>query len=168
MATNPVLRLLTTEKKLIIKATDGKKTLAQAKDTFNGFIDPKFKNRGLDNPGVATPDTPIDMYEVIADATFKDMFCSLSGDLDKLCLTQSQIEEFCRTNNDLLQGDVYGMFFLFREDYGYFLVARVCINSGGLAIYYNRFDHWPSIPGIEYVWGGDRFYRVIVPAGVTI
>ena len=152
---NSILRLLSTESNPVIKATDGKRFLAKAKNTFKSFVDADFKNWKLDQASHATVDTPTNVYEMITDATFAQIFGSLSNDLDKLCLTQDQIEEFCLAHADQLRTDGYGTFFLFKEN-GHFFVAYVYVYSDGLRV---------RVHGLEsdHVWYGDFRHRVVGP-----
>jgi hypothetical protein len=152
---NSILRLLSTESSLVIKATDGKRFLAKAKNTFKSFVDADFKNWELDKISHATADTPTNVYEMITDATFVQIFGSLSDDLDKLCLTQDQIEEFCLTHSDHLRADGYATLFLFKENENFF-VAGVRVRSDGLSLDVYRLER-------DYGWHGDRRRRVVVP-----
>ncbi len=127
---NRILRLLTIDKNLVIKATTGKRFLANAKSTFKSYVDSNFKNWKLDRTSHATPDMPVNVYEIVADETFIQIFELLSNDLDKLCFTQDQIEEFCLTHHDQLVDDGYSTFFLFKEN-KHFFVACVSIPSDG-------------------------------------
>jgi hypothetical protein len=154
---NSILRLLTSTDELIIKATDGKRFLAKAKDTFESDgIDSNFKILKLDQESHATIDTPINVYEMIESATFAQIFRSLSNNLDKLCLTQDQIEEFCLSHRDQLRTGGYNTFFLFKEN-KYFFVANVAIGSRGLYVYVSRLNQG------HFVWDGHNRNRVVVP-----
>ncbi|MEZ4194821.1 MAG: hypothetical protein R3B53_00250 [Candidatus Paceibacterota bacterium] len=70
--------------------------------------------------------------------TFKTLFGSL-GDPRKLCLTQGQIVEFCRSHSDSLRQEGYGTFFLFEVD-GELFVALVDVYGVGLEACVFRFE----------------------------
>ncbi|MDD4412713.1 MAG: hypothetical protein PHR00_03655 [Patescibacteria group bacterium] len=123
-----ILQLISAGQDITIKACDGQRTIAQAKELFTGFLDADFENWNLDKPGKATPATKAKVYELRQDAKFKQMFESLNPDLDKLCLTQAQIIAFVEDHQDWLRTDGYGTFFLFKENEEYF-VAEVYFSS---------------------------------------
>lgn len=152
---NSILRLLSTNDKPVIKATDGQRFLAKAEDTFKSYIDSDFKDWKLNKTSKAMLDTPTDVYEMVNDATFAQMFGSLSNDLDKLCLTQDQIEEFCLAHPDQLRADGYGTFFLFKENEQFF-VASVDVDSDGLYVNVHRLER-------GRVWDSGNRHRVVVP-----
>jgi len=152
-----ILRLLKGESPFI-DAVNGEETLAQAKDVFSSGIDLDFKKWGTDQPGIATEETPVQVYEMAQDATFAQIFSSL-GDLDKLCLTQHQIKNFCKKHPDCLRSDGFVTFgfvtcFLFKVGNKYF-VAHV----SGLYIYVYRLKDGT-------VWKAETPHCVVVPQRV--
>jgi hypothetical protein len=152
---NAILCLLTKGESIIIDACDGSETLANAKETFKVDIDGDFKNWGTNKPGKVTEETAVAVHEMVKDATFAQMFGSLGTDLDKLCLTQHQIKNFCKKHSNWLRADGYATFFLFKVE-DQFFVARVFVNSGGLLVSVRRFGH-------DYVWPAEYALRVVVP-----
>jgi cAMP phosphodiesterase len=74
----------------------------------------------------------------------------------KLCLTQGQIEEFCRSHRGSLRQEGYSTFFLFEAN-SELLVARVYVASSKLQAVVHRFglDH-------DYVWSVGNRSRVVV------
>jgi hypothetical protein len=151
---NSVLNRLFEKEAIKVNATDGKVTIAQSTEVFKFWLDPDFKNWNLDNPQVSTKETPVQVYEMTKDANFKTMFGTLNEDLNKLCLTQSQIVDFCKNHKDRLHPN-WATFFLFKEDNQYF-VALVYVRSDGLGVCVFRF-------GRADVWGGERALRLVVP-----
>lgn len=138
------MKLLT--EKILLPATSGKKTIAQAKDVFS-WIDLDFKEWGTDVKGKATKELAVSVYENDKDRTFKEMF---TGDLDSLCLTQEQIIEFGR------QAEV-GWYFLLFKVASEFFVARVSRNAdGNRGVNVNRFSD-------DHVWFAEFRGRVVVP-----
>jgi hypothetical protein len=153
---NPFLRLISGNESLIIKALTGKLTIAEAKKTFKSYIDLDFKNWNLNKAGQKTGQIPkTDVYELVADATFVQMFGSLSDNLDKLVMSQSQIIEFCEKYPTWLRQDGYATFFLIKEDGKYFVVS-VRVGGVGLSVDVDRFED-------DYVWGAERRRRLVVP-----
>jgi len=152
---NSILKLISKGELLLIDAINGKETLAQAEDIFPSGISFDFKKWETDQPGDATEETPVQVYEMTQDATFAQMFGSLGTDLDKLYLTQHQIKNFCKKYPDWLRSDGFATFFPFKVEEQYFVaVVRVC--GGGLFVGVRRLGH-------GNIWGAGRRRRVVVP-----
>ncbi|MDR3559229.1 MAG: hypothetical protein P4L62_01740 [Candidatus Pacebacteria bacterium] len=150
-----ILRLISIGESLVLDAADGKEILAKAKDVF-AYIDPDFKNWGADEPGSATGEMPVAVYEMTQDGTFAHIFGSLNADVYKLCFTQAQIKAFVKKHRRWLRTDGYGTFFLFRS-HGEVFVADVNFISGAsLRVHVYRF-------GYDYVWNVAYRPRVVVP-----
>ncbi|HOZ53400.1 MAG TPA: hypothetical protein PK142_01840 [bacterium] len=161
-ALNVILRSLAISEKLSLSESDGRAIISQSEDIFKSYIDSDFKNWGLNKESKATPETEIEIYEIVKHANFKDMFTSLSDDLDSLCLTQSQIIDFCEKHRSYLRQAGYAAFFLTKKDFekpateDNLFVVLVGVDSCGLDVSVHRFDD-------AHVWlpGGRR--RVVVP-----
>ncbi|MDP3900522.1 MAG: hypothetical protein Q8Q23_05605, partial [bacterium] len=141
---------------IIVPATSGRRTLAQATDMFTGHLDPDFKNWGTDVAGEARPETPADVYEQIENATFADMFTSLSSNLDQLLWEQEQILAFVESHRNWLRPQGYGNFFLFKVGSSVFVAGVFFYSDGTLIARVDRFDD-------DDVWVRGRRHRVIVP-----
>ena len=132
---------------LMLDALDGKETLVNATKVFSSGIDGNFKEWNTDKPGIATKEQTVDVHELVKDATFAQMFGSLGTDLDKLCLTQAQIINFCKKYPKWLHQDGYAIFFLFKVE-DQFFVACVFSTSYHLgAAYMFPFETikvWPA------------------------
>lgn len=152
-----ILKLLSGAHEIAIETCDGAQTIAAAKETFKSGIDDDFKNWGTNKPGAATQRTPVEVHELVKDATFAQMFGSLGTDLDKLCLTQHQIKLFCEVHKEWLRKDGYGTFFLFKVE-DQFFVALVHVSSDGLSVdvHVCRFEDGG-------VWPAGRARRLVVP-----
>ncbi len=103
-----------------------------------------------------TKRTTVWVYEMgEKDATFAQMFGSLSNDLNKLCLTYAHIKNFVKKYRNWLRIDGYGTFFLFKVGDKFFVVS-VSINSAGLVVRVHRFESsaW---------WSGGGRRRLVVP-----
>ncbi|OGI83917.1 hypothetical protein A2997_01900 [Candidatus Nomurabacteria bacterium RIFCSPLOWO2_01_FULL_36_10b] len=140
---------------ILIDACDGTETLADAKDVFPSGIDGDFEKWGTNKAGIATKEQAVDVHELVKDRTFAQMFGSLGTDLDKLCLTQAQIKNFCKQHANWLRQGGYVTFFLFKVGEEFF-VARVFVRSGGLHVSVLRF-------GSSYVWHAGLLHRMVVP-----
>ncbi len=152
---NKILNLISGDKNIVIDATDGTEILAKANDVFN-HIDLDFVAYGADEPGSTTPETLIEIYRIVKNATFTQMFGSLSSDLNTLCFTQAQIKGFVKKHCDWFRADGYGTFFLFKSRNRFF-VAHVHVRfDDELRIYVRRFDH-------PYIWDAEFRHRVVIP-----
>lgn len=124
-----ILRPLSSGEEIILDPTDGKETLAEARNLFN-WIDADFKNYGTNVPAAPTGRMLTSVLEMAEDATFEQMFGSLPASLDDLCLTQAQIKQFVKNHRKWLRTDGYATFFLFKAN-GEHFVARVFLSSDG-------------------------------------
>jgi hypothetical protein len=149
------LRCISPGEKLTLKPTDGKRTIAKAKTTFD-HIDVDFKNYGTDVSGQARTGMVPVVHELLEDSTFEQMFNSLSANLDSLCFEQDQIIDFVTDHRNWLRTDGYATLFLFKVADNFF-VADVCLGSDGeLGVFVRYFS-------CDYVWDGEYRVRVVVP-----
>ena len=154
-----VLSVLTSTP-LKLKALSGKTNIVKAEDVFSRYISFEFKNWGLNQESQSTKKTKgILVYEIIKNATLSQMFGSLNDDLDKLCLTQHQIVQFCQEYPGILRGS-RAIFFMFKEN-GEFFFARV--NEGdGLSVRSLRFnDNKVHSDTSSYDEDKGMFYRLV-------
>ncbi len=141
---------LRTEESFLIDSLDGKETLADAKEVFLSGIDGDLKRWGINKSDVPTNETIVQTYTVpvgLSDSNFEKLFNSLGADLDSLCLTQAQIKNFCKKNNNWLLSQRGVTFFLFKVE-NQFFVAIVSARSNGLLIDVRSFlagDVWSFI-----------------------
>lgn len=150
-----VARLISSDEELVLDACDGKRTIAKAADVFS-YIDSDFKNWDTDEPGRATPEMLVAVYEIAEDAHFDEMFTSINSDVSKLVLEQDQILNFVKKHGSRLRKDGCAMFFLFRAA-GRLFVADVGVGSGGrLVVFVRRFEH-------DVVWFANCQLRLVVP-----
>lgn len=163
-AVTSCLRLISGGKKIIIRETSGQRLISQAKKVFPGWIDSDFTNWGCDVPGEARPETPVEVFEMTADADFRTMFGSFDCELDNLALTQNQIIAFVEDNEGWLHPDGWATFFLFGvrkkdnegKEYKEFFVASVGRSAARLGVFVDRFVRGD-------VWSACRRCRVVVP-----
>lgn len=151
-----IVKLISGAETLELDETDGKATIAKAKDTFPGWIDSDFENYDTNVRGPATKKTLVTVHEMIKDGTFAQIFGGMSDDLNSLCLTQPQIIQFVQKHKKWLRTDGYGTFFLFKVGDEFF-VARVYFDGGGLlGVGADRFSY-------DYVSYAGCRHRVVVP-----
>ncbi|MFA7702389.1 MAG: hypothetical protein WCX80_02950, partial [Patescibacteria group bacterium] len=159
---NNVLHLISGGKKIIIKALDGKELIANAKKTFKSGIDSDFVNWELNTEGLATEETPTNVYEMVHDATFIQMFNSLPVNSEKLVMTQHQIINFCTMHASWLRQNDYATFFLTKKDWNApasdnnLFVVLVRVDSDGLSVRVARF-------GFGHVWLAECRRRLVAP-----
>lgn len=154
---NTRLRPISLAQKLTLKASDGKRTIAQADKSFS-FFDMSFKNPDIDVPGEAKPETDIFVHELAEDSTFAQMFGFLSEDLDSLCFSQDQILDFVETHPVWIRSDNCASFtfFLFKAG-GEFLVVGVApYKLGGRQVVCHGFSR-------DWVWLAKYRSFVVVP-----
>jgi len=152
----PILRLISDGHSLVIDATDGTALISEAKDVFTGWIDPNFVNWHVSEPSEPTPDTPVQVYELMRNATFEQMFSSICADWNQICLAQSQIIGFVEKYADWLHPNNLANFFPFKaiED---FFVADVHFDD--------RESLYASVHqfGYDYSWRAENRHRVVLP-----
>jgi len=150
-----VLKLISKEHILLLSKCDGSKTIEAAQKTFIS-IKPDFKNMIIrskaDN---AAPETHVEVYVLIKNATFAQIFNSFRINLNKLCLAPHQITDFCEVHAGWLRQEGNSTFFLFKDE-DQFLVAYVQMDSEGLQIDYLNLDY-------PIVQEAEDSHRLVVP-----
>ncbi|MEI6836071.1 MAG: hypothetical protein WCK59_04520 [Candidatus Falkowbacteria bacterium] len=77
-----------------------------ATETFQHFK-PDLVMENLQPIGVATPETEVQVYEIISDANVFQMFYDLPGTWAQKVLSQNQVIEFCEQFRDALTRSTY-------------------------------------------------------------
>lgn len=152
---SPFLQLISSGEKLIIESLKGTTCISDAEDAFKLYIDPDFRKWKLDKFSSPTSEMMVEVSEIVKDVTLMQLFVSITPDLDKLVLTQSQIIRFCEKYPGWLREARYATFFLTRVSDEYFVV-HVHADSGGLRIHVYRTGH-------SYLWRADDRHRVVLP-----
>jgi hypothetical protein len=152
---NNLLRLISAENHFIISAVNGEETIVRAEEVFKLGVDSDFKNWNTDVKSRATKETNVKIYEVIASANFQQMFNPLSNDIDKLCLTQHQIINFCKINQTWFKQEGLKTAFLFTVNNNYYVVF-VSAKECDLYIYLDIFEN-------SYKWEVNNHICVVVP-----
>jgi len=152
------LKLISTGKKVMIGATNGTEILATANDVFK-YIDPDFKNWGCDEAEETTPETPVEVYELTENASYRKVYGRFGQNLDRLRLTTPQIKKFFETEADnWLREDGWAIYhFLFKVGNNKFFVAYAYRYEDGF-----RRVHVRPFSG-EYVWGAGTRTRFVFP-----
>jgi len=151
----PILKLLSAGEKIMLEANDGNSKIYGNSKIFKSFNDDDFKNWGLNKNSQTTAETLVDVYEIIKDAKFAEIFASPNCDLDKLVMTQAQIVRFCEKYPTWLCQDGNATLFLIKENDEYFVVS-VDVRADGLRVYVRRFDY-------GRVWRAGCRHRVVFP-----
>lgn len=158
---NPsILKLISGGEKITIESLDGQEFISGAKDIFKSYIDEDFKTWGINKPGSATTEIQVDVHEMVKDGTFKEIFTSISDDLEKLVMTQAQICLFCKKHLNWFRQDEYCTFFLTKQGEEYFVVY-VSVLFGGLNVSVYRFEN-------DDVWYVECRRLVVVPQLVSL
>jgi hypothetical protein len=165
---NEFLRLISRGELLTVDALDGKDDLAPHDGLFCKFVYPPHDFYTIDvpkqddwrrNPHVEpcqpTKETEVKVYRLIKDATFSQLFSSLSSDLHRVCFfSRAQVKNFVKKHKKWLGEGLSSTLFLYRSD-GDFFVANVCIESCfTLCLYIHHFKNssiWPSEFAIRVV-----------------
>lgn len=157
---NEILHLVTTKKPLMIDAVDGTQLIMNDQDVFKLGIDTLFK-RCADNNKHSCPtlETVVQNYRLTSGANFLQIFKSLSSNLDKLCLSQHQIINFCSNYSNKLCQSKYATFFLFKGNYE-LLVARLGTFAGELGIRLYKLNDYS-------IWFAKDYRQIIVPQLVS-
>ena len=164
--TNGILRLISGGQTLALKALDGDRLICKAETTFKSFLDEDFVKGGINKPGVATPETPVLVREIVSNSKFVDIFGSLPGTWNQKWVSQNQVIEFCEKLPDWLKQGGKATFFLIKKDENSAInennpednlaVIRVRVLSDGLRVYVYRLGH-------RGVWIGEYRHRVVSP-----
>lgn len=111
----------------VIAATDGKKTIAKAKDVFIAHRSDRFKNwqKKTDVSLDPTAQLPVTICRLRRSVNYRVLFVPPPGyTMDDLCIPQSQIVEFCMDNVESFP--VFATLFLFKQHNGKRVEYFVC------------------------------------------
>lgn len=97
---------------------DGHKLIGESFSIFNHFIDPCFRERGMNKKGLFKPAMAIAIYEIIKPTTFLRVFKDLPGPWEKKWLSQHQVVKFCSDFSDILAPvDSFSLFLVKKDEY---------------------------------------------------
>lgn len=155
---NLFLCLISDDGKIVIPETSGRETMADAQSIFTAHLDSDFENCKIGGPSDKRPATPVRVFELVRNATWKNMFSSLSEDLGELALTGHQIREFCEKHKIWLHQGGHWTFFLLKEEDQFFVVRVRVYNSGG-----HLCANVDALENIGIWQAAGNCYRVVVP-----
>jgi hypothetical protein len=127
------LRLLSGNELLVLGPTDGQETLAQATSVFR-YIDRNFEHWNCNTVGLPTKETAVQVYEMVRDSTFQEMFGGFGIPIDSLALTQAQIKQFAKLYPNWLKKGGNGTFFLFKVENQFFVSAVYFFSDGRIGV----------------------------------
>jgi hypothetical protein len=151
---NERLKLISGDEPLVLDSDDGQETLAQATDVFR-YIDFNFKLWRCDCGGTADQETAVQVYELIRDSTFQEMFGGFGVVPDCLAFTQAQVKQFAKRYADWLKKGGNGTFFPFKVGDEFFVAAAYFFSDGRLGV---RLRGLP----LERVFRAQKRHRLVV------
>jgi len=151
---NDRLRLISGSERLALSPTDGQETLARVTAVFS-YIDSNFEHWNCNIVGPPTEETPVEIYEMVRDSSFQEMFGGFGVALDRLILTQAQIKQFVKRYPDWLKKDGNGTFFLFKVGNEFFVAAVYFFSDGRLGVRVRRLT-------LERVFRRQKGHRLMV------
>lgn len=154
---NDRLKLISGNVSLVLGPSRGQETLARATDVFR-YVDSNFEHWNCDMTGPPTKETPVQVYEMIRDSTFQQMFGGFGVAVDRLVLTQAQIKRFVQRYPDWLKKGGNGTFFLFRAGNEFFVAAVYFFSDGRLGARLRRLT-------LERVFRAKKRHRLVLKLG---
>ena len=159
------------KKTLLLKPTDGTRTLLNATRDVCSWIDrPTFKVLDLNHPSRETQETEVRMLRQRRPATLLELVASLRREPEVLALTQHQILLFLETHSSVVPLHSRGTIFLLMPQQGY-SKGRLCVVRADKVIqglYTNPPEIWLYFGALdsETVWGDSGHnppLRFVVP-----
>ncbi len=150
-----MLFLVSGGESLIVDACDGTEKLIDATDVFNFGISKLYNDLTYKGPDPATAATEAEVYELVRNANFKEIFETFGVPLESLCWTQAQIKSFCRQFPESLRKGSQANFFLMKNADEIF-VSYPRIGSHGTALRIR------NIKENNTIWDADDFGPYIV------
>ena len=151
---NDRLRPISGNEPLVLNPTDGQETLAGATDIFR-YIDSNFERWNCNVIGAPTRETAVQVYEMVRDCTFQEMFGSFGVAVDRLALTQAQIKQFAKRYPNWLKKSGNGSFFLFKIANEFFVAAVYFFSDGRLGVRVRRLT-------LERIFRAQKRHRLVV------
>jgi hypothetical protein len=109
------LELASTEKSILLKETNGSRTIASTVYPFLTHIDTDFGRNDISVGDYRKPETSIEVYTIVRQGGFRDICESFGLYLHDLCLTQHQIIEFLEIYPQWLRERFRRLYFLYRN-----------------------------------------------------
>jgi hypothetical protein len=152
---NERLRLISRNEPLLIEPCDGRETITEADGVFS-YVDSNFKLWGCDVPEPPAGETPVQVYEMVRDGTFLELFGDFGAEADCLCLTQAQIRQFVKHHPGWLAPGGNGTFFLFKAGNEFLVAAVYLFFDGRIGARARRFL-------LNRVFRAGKRHRLVVP-----
>ncbi|NCD01158.1 hypothetical protein EOL94_03645 [bacterium] len=105
---------LSKNRNVTIREVSGKKLIFNSNDVFASSIDPDFEKLKLIQTSKPTGKVVVDVYKVLDDMNFMDMFLPFLDDIEDVIFTQHQIIVFCQRHYKFIKNDGREIFFLFK------------------------------------------------------
>jgi hypothetical protein len=160
-----ILRLISGDHDLKLKGSDGSRLICQATDVFK-FIDDRNHQAGISHPGIASPEMTPEVYQLLRDATFMDIFTSLPGSWDQKWIPEDKVVEFCKKYPHWLRQKHLSTFFLIKREQDKpinqekpsdnLLIVCVRVNDYGLGVNFLFLDN-------PFMWRGKELRHVVIP-----
>ncbi|KKQ89666.1 MAG: hypothetical protein UT11_C0021G0002 [Berkelbacteria bacterium GW2011_GWA2_38_9] len=160
-----VLRRISEGQEISVGPTDGQRTIPGATSTFKAGIDGDFARWKVANkPGAPKGATKVVVDELVEDATFTEMFGSLSAELDALVFEGDQVIDICREHPEWLSKTGWTAFLLKKEKETeeekdkdkYFVVSVLVCDPGKLRVNVRHLEY-------AYVWSAKYGRRIVSP-----
>jgi hypothetical protein len=151
---NERLKLLSGNDPLLLSPTDGQETLGQATELFR-YIDRNFEHWNCNMVGLPTKETVVQVYEIVRDSTFRELFGSFGVPIDSLALTQAQIKQFATLYPNWLKKGGNGTFSLFKVANEFLVSAVYFFSDGRLGVRVRRLT-------VERVFRAQKRHRLVV------
>ncbi len=147
------LRLVSGNEKIVIRSTDGKRTIVQSVDLFTCGVDEDLHNLDTDVQGLPTKEMAVQIFEMTKSGTLAHMYGSFGEKLDSLCLEQSQIISFVENHEEWFRTGSYTMSFLFMVSEKLCVVRVTSINGEFYANIKSLVNKsvWPSSSKVRFV-----------------
>lgn len=157
-----VLKLITKAMDLTISATDERKICNTGMDVF-AYIYDKFTDHSHSYEPTKTKPMVVDVYNLIEEATYTEIYSYFYRDLNSLCLTQSQIISFTETHKTLPSDYARQIHFLYRADNQFFVafIDRIDENKGMPRIFQRPL-------GDTLTWMGKSQDQFVIPRFTTV
>ncbi|MFH1454769.1 MAG: hypothetical protein ABIF22_00350 [bacterium] len=89
---NNYLKCISAGEKIVLDPIESKELIITARDKFDFvFVSASY---GFNVPDKPTEKTEVEVLEIIKNGTLRDIFKSFGKNINRLCLTQSQIKQF--------------------------------------------------------------------------
>jgi hypothetical protein len=157
---NERLKLISGKEQLVLGPTDGQETLAGATEAFR-YIDSNFGHWNCDVSGPPTTETLVQVYEMVSDSTFQEMFGGFGVGFDRLALTQAQVKQFVQRYPGWLKKGGNGTFFLFNAEDEFFVAAIYLFSDGRLGARVRRLT-------LERVFRAKKRHRLVLKSLIEV